>query len=56
MLIGTVVSLPFLDVGWMIGLPVGFVSYLLLTRATLDRRVTTYLSADREPTSASEAD
>ncbi|PSP76762.1 hypothetical protein BRC86_00370 [Halobacteriales archaeon QS_3_64_16] len=56
MLVGTALSLPFLNVGWMIGLPVGFASYLLLTRATPDRRVTTYLSADREPTSASEAD
>lgn len=56
MLIGTVVSLPFLDIGWMIGLPVGFVSYLVLTRAALNRRMIEYISTDREPTATTEAD
>lgn len=56
MLVGTVLSLPFLDIGWMIRLPVGFASYLVLTRVTLNRRVTDYLSTDREPTAATEAD
>jgi nucleobase:cation symporter-1, NCS1 family len=56
MLIGTIVSFPFLDIGWMIGLPVGFVSYLVLTRFTVNKRVTDYISADSEPISASEAD
>ncbi|AQL44774.1 thiamine permease (plasmid) [Halorientalis sp. IM1011] len=56
MVLGTVVSLPYLDMGWMIGLPVGFASYLLLTKFALDDRVKSYMAPAAGARSTPDAD
>lgn len=56
MFVGTAVSMPFLDVGWMIGLPVGFVSYLALTRYAFNERMDSLVSSDPGTVSATDAD
>lgn len=43
-LIGSGASLLMLDLSWMIGLPVGFISYVALRKTNLDQRTETYLS------------
>ncbi|KYH24728.1 allantoin permease [Halalkalicoccus paucihalophilus] len=45
--IGSVASLLLLDLSWMIGLPVGFVSYVVLRKGNLDERSLEYLSSTR---------
>jgi NCS1 family nucleobase:cation symporter-1 len=56
MIIGTAVSLPFLDIGWMIGLPVGFASYLVLTKLAFNSRVSNRISTEQKSVTAPEAD
>jgi NCS1 family nucleobase:cation symporter-1 len=36
LLIGTIASLPVIEVSWMVGLPVSFISYILLNKVGLD--------------------
>jgi NCS1 family nucleobase:cation symporter-1 len=43
--IGAGASLLFLDLSWMIGLPVGFIFYVVLRKLNLDERTTEYFSA-----------
>lgn len=49
-LIGSGASLPMLELSWMIGLPVGFISYTALRKMNLDKRTTEYLSKSQSPT------
>jgi NCS1 family nucleobase:cation symporter-1 len=49
-LIGSGASLLMLDLSWMIGLPIGFVSYVVFRKIDLDTRTTEYLSESPAPT------
>lgn len=51
LLIGAAVSVPFMDISWMIGLPVGFVAYLLLRRGELDAHLSKRFTSSRAPVS-----
>ena len=48
-LIGSGASLLMLDLSWMIGLPVGFISYVALRKADIDRRTANYFSESPAP-------
>jgi nucleobase:cation symporter-1, NCS1 family len=48
-LIGAGASLLMLDLSWMIGLPIGFVSYVALRKANVDEYTAEYLSESRSP-------
>lgn len=50
--IGSAVSLLLLDLSWMIGLPIGFVSYVALRKANVEERSAAYVSQSQTPTSA----
>lgn len=54
LILGVLASLPVLNLSWLVGLPVGFVSYVVFTKITLNRRIVTYLSSEGRP--VSEAD
>lgn len=45
MLIGSIASIPFLDISWMIGLPLSVVSYAILKRRRFDEYVTNIYSS-----------
>ena len=48
-LIGSVASLAFLDLSWMIGLPIGFVSYVVLQKTRFEERSADYFSESTSP-------
>lgn len=47
--IGSAASLLMLDLSWMIGLPVGFLSYVTLRKAEVDEQAADYLSKSETP-------
>lgn len=49
--IGVAVSFPVLDFAWMIGLPVGLISYVVLKKVQFDRHVASYITPEKELTS-----
>ncbi|GAA0254716.1 cytosine permease [Haladaptatus pallidirubidus] len=54
LLFGAVVSVPFLDISWMVGMPIGFVCYCGLKRFEFDQLLTdTVAGADRSSTKSS---
>lgn len=48
-LIGSGASLLFLNFSWMVGLPVGFVSYVALRKVDVDGYTEEYLSDSQSP-------
>lgn len=49
-LVGSLASIALLDFSWMVGLPVGFATYVVLRKLDLDERTTEYLSESPAPT------
>jgi len=48
-LVGSGASLLMMDLSWMIGLPVGFVTYVALRKADIDEQTANYLSDSKAP-------
>lgn len=55
-IIGTVVAIPVLDLSWMVSLPVGFVSYVVLTKLDINRRLVGSSSVSSGETATVESD
>jgi len=56
LVVGSALALPVVDLSWMVSLPIGFVTYLVLTELSLNRRLSEDTSSSAEEVAATEAD
>lgn len=51
LIIGALVSMPIMDISWMIGLPVAFIVYLGMEKAKIDQKTSSATIKEKEPVS-----